>query len=217
MLERFDLVVFDWDGTLIDSTRAIVRAIQGAAADLGLPVPDDASAAHVIGLGLHDALARAVPELPAERITEFSLRYRHHYLAADAALELFAGARELLAALAARRVPLAVATGKSHAGLMRAIGQTGLHGVFAATRCADQTHPKPHPAMLLELADQLLVGPERTLMIGDTSHDLQMAAAAGAAAVGLTHGAHPREQLATCASLALLDDLPALHRWLLPA
>jgi phosphoglycolate phosphatase len=104
-----------------------------------------------------------------------------------------------------------VATGKSHVGLMRAFGYTGMAGVFAATRCADQTHPKPHPAMLLELADQLLVEPERTLMIGDTTHDLQMAAAAGAGAVGVTYGAHPREQLAACAPLALVDSIAELR------
>jgi phosphoglycolate phosphatase len=214
MLERFDLVVFDWDGTLIDSTVAITRSIQAAAADLGLPVPSDEQASHVIGLGLQDALARAVPQLRPEQAKDFSLRYRHHYFAADATLELFAGARELLAALRVRGLPVAVATGKSHVGLMRAFGYTGMAGVFAATRCADQTHPKPHPAMLLELADQLLVEPERTLMIGDTTHDLQMAAAAGAGAVGVTYGAHPREQLAACAPLALVDSIAELHAWL---
>ena len=101
MLERFDLVVFDWDGTLIDSTVAITRSIQAAAADLGLPVPSDEQASHVIGLGLRDALARAVPQLRPEQVKDFSLRYRHHYFAADATLELFAGARELLAAIQA--------------------------------------------------------------------------------------------------------------------
>jgi len=217
VLERFDLVVFDWDGTLCDSTAAIARAIQDAAADLGLPVPDDATASHVIGLGLHEALARAVPSLPSERIADYSERYRVHYLAREAELVLFPGARELIAELLAAGVLLAIATGKSQRGLQRALASAGLGAEFAATRCADQTHPKPHPAMLLELTDELMVLPARTLMVGDTTHDLQMAAAANAAAVGLTQGAHPHEQLAACRPLALLDSLPQLHEWLMPS
>ena len=216
VLDRFDLVVFDWDGTLSDSTAAIARAIQDAAADLGLPVPDDATASHVIGLGLNDALARAVPTLPLERIPEYSARYRVHYFAREAELTLFPGARELIAELRSAGVLLAIATGKSQRGLQRALAQAGLGAEFAATRCADQTHPKPHPAMLLELADELMVVPQRTLMVGDTSHDLQMADAANAAAVGLTTGAHPYGQLAACQPLALFDSLTEFHRWLMP-
>jgi phosphoglycolate phosphatase len=182
-----------------------------------LPVPDDATASHVIGLGLHEALARAVPTLPAERIPEYSARYRVHYLAREAELSLFPGARELIADLQEAGVLLAIATGKSQRGLQRALADAGLTTQFAATRCADQTHPKPHPAMLLELADELMVAPRRMLMVGDTTHDLQMAAAADAAAVGLTQGAHPHEQLAACRPLALFDSLTQLHRWLMPS
>jgi len=216
VLDRFDLVVFDWDGTLSDSTAAIARAIQDAAADLGLPVPDDATASHVIGLGLHEALARAVPTLAPERIPEYSARYGVHFFAREADLVLFPGARELIAELRAAGVLLAIATGKSQRGLQRALASAGLAGDFAATRCADQTHPKPHPAMLLELTEELMVAPARTLMVGDTTHDLQMAKAANAAAVGLTQGAHPHEQLAACRPLALFDSLNQLHEWLLP-
>ena len=216
MLERFDLVVFDWDGTLIDSTATIARSIQAAAADLGLPVPAFARASHVIGLGLRDALAHAVPDLDPARITAFSERYREHYLAAEHQFDLFDGARELIEALRARDVRLAIATGKSRAGLARALDAAGFNGVFAATRCADQTHPKPHPAMLLELTAELRVEPERTLMIGDTTHDLQMAAAARTRAVGVTHGAHPADALRELAPLALFDSLHELHAWLLP-
>jgi len=216
VLERFDLVVFDWDGTLSDSTAAIARAIQDAAADLGLPVPDDATASHVIGLGLHEALARAVPTLAPERIPEYSARYRVHYFAREAELVLFPGARELIAELRAAGVLLAIATGKSQRGLQHALAGAGLAGEFVATRCADQTHPKPHPAMLLELTDELMVAPGRTLMVGDTTHDLQMAEAANTEAVGLTQGAHPYEQLAACRPLALFDSLIELHRWLMP-
>jgi phosphoglycolate phosphatase len=215
--QRFDLVVFDWDGTLIDSTATIARLIQAAAADLGLPVPDFATASHVIGLGLQDALARAVPALRPEQAHDFSLRYRHHYFAAEDTLTLFDGARQLVRALRDSGVPTAIATGKSSHGLQRALTATGMASLFDATRCADQTHSKPHPAMLLELAGQLGVALPRVLMIGDTTHDLQMAAAARAEAVGVTYGAHPRAQLAACAPMALMDSVEELHRWLLPA
>ncbi len=216
MRQRFDLIVFDWDGTLVDSTATIARCIQYAAADLGLRVPEFDRASHVIGLGLHDALARAVPDLPPERVLEFSARYRVHYLSREHELQMFAGARELIGALRALDVRLAIATGKSRAGLERALEAAGLNAVFDATRCADQTHPKPHPAMLLELADELGVDLGRTLMVGDTTHDLQMARAARAHAAGVTYGAHPREQLAACEPLALVGSVEELHRWLIP-
>jgi phosphoglycolate phosphatase len=213
VLERFDLVVFDWDGTLINSTATIARSIQRAAADLDLRVPDFETASHVIGLGLRDALARAVPDLPPERATEFAARYRYHYLATEESLELFSGIRELLAWLAAKKM-LAIATGKTQAGLARALDATALRPHFSATRCADQTVPKPHPAMLLELGQELGVAVERILMIGDTTHDLQMAQAAGAHGIGVTYGAHPRAQLAALAPLALIDSVDDLARWM---
>lgn len=214
MLDRFDLVVFDWDGTLSDSTAAIVRAIQDAATDLGLPVPDDATASHVIGLGLHDALARAVPALPPERIAEYSARYRVHYLAREAELALFPGALELIAGLREAGVLLAIATGKSQRGLQRALAAAGLGAEFAATRCADQTHPKPHPAMLLELTEELMVEPRRTLMIGDTTHDLQLAANAGVASVAVSYGAHPSEDFGRFEPLHVAHSTRELHDWL---
>ncbi|MFZ5538774.1 MAG: HAD family hydrolase [Pseudomonadota bacterium] len=217
MRPPFDLIVFDWDGTLVDSTATIARCIQYAAADLGLRIPDFEQASHVIGLGLHDALTRAVPDLPPERVLEFSSRYRVHYLARENELELFAGARELIEALRGLDLRLAIATGKSRAGLARALAAVGLSGAFDATRCADQTHPKPHPAMLLELTEELAVDVERTLMIGDTTHDLLMARAARTHAAAVTYGAHPRAQLAACEPLVLVGSVEELHRWLIPA
>lgn len=211
MRDRFDLVVFDWDGTLIDSTATIARSIMAAAADLGLPVPDFEQASHVIGLGLADALARAVPSLPPERAMEFSARYRYHYFAAEDTLELFTGAREFIVALRDSGAQLAVATGKSSKGLERALVATGLGPMFDATRCADQTHPKPHPAMLLELSEELEVPAARMLMIGDTTHDLGMAQAAEVAAIGVTYGAHPRDQLAAYRPLALAESVAQLR------
>jgi phosphoglycolate phosphatase len=214
MPRRFDLIVFDWDGTIVDSTAMIALSIQKAAADLGLTVPTLEQASHVIGLGLHDALARAVPELNAGRIEEFSARYRYHWFACEHEIVLFEGVREMLVELTDRGVPLAVATGKSRRGLARAFDQTGLGALFESSRCADETHPKPHPAMLLELAEELAVELPRTVMIGDTTHDLEMAAAAGAAGIGVTYGAHPRDQLAACSPAALVSNVAELRRWL---
>lgn len=211
----FDLVVFDWDGTVVDSTAMIAQCIRQAAADLAITVPTLAQASHVIGLGLMDALAAAVPDLPAERAEEFSLRYRHHYLAIESDIVLFDGIRALLVALVESGATLAVATGKSRRGLDRAFAATGLGLHFAASRCADETHPKPHPAMLLELTDELHIAPERTVMIGDTTHDLGMAQAAGVASIGVTYGAHRREHLETFAPLALAASVTELRPWLL--
>ena len=210
------LVVFDWDGTLMDSTAAIVEAIQAAAADREVPVPTRAQAAHVIGLGLHEALARAVPALPAERLPAFVERYRLHYLRRDPALAPFAGVERLLSALAAAGVPMAIATGKSRVGLDRALAQTGWSQRFVASRCADEGRPKPDPWMLNDLCAALEASPQRTVMIGDTTHDLDMAAAAGARAVAVTWGAHPAAELAQRSPDAALDTVEALQAWLLP-
>lgn len=214
MRRRYELVVFDWDGTVVDSTAMIAASIQKAAADLGLVVPNFAQASHVIGLGLVDALARAVPDLEPERAHEFAARYRHHYLAGENDIALFEGMRELLNELLAADLKLAVATGKSRRGLDRAFSATGLGPLFHASRCADETHPKPHPAMLLELSDELAVAPGEMLMIGDTTHDLDMAHAAGADGVGVTYGAHPRAQLAERSPRALLSTPKELRTWL---
>jgi len=212
---RYELLVFDWDGTLVDSTAAIARAILGAADDIGTPVPDRSLASHVIGLGLAQALARVVPYLPPERIGDFAARYRAHYQGSEEQIRLFDGAIELLDTLRSRGVRLAIATGKTRAGLDRALKSAGLQGHFSSVRCADQTHPKPHPAMLQELAQELGVDRANMLMIGDTSHDLQMAASAGVAAVAVAYGAHPRAELERLQALAVFDSLAALRQWLL--
>jgi len=211
---RFELVVFDWDGTLMDSAGSIVAAIQAAAADLGLPVPPDARARHVIGLGLQDALQYAVPELEASGYERMVERYRHHYLSGDHELRLFAGVEEMLGWLRSSGVSLAVATGKSRLGLRRALEHSGLEPYFHATRCADECFSKPHPAMLEELMDELMVSPDATLMIGDTTHDLLMAKNAGVGAVAVTFGAHERETLEQEAPLACVDTPEALRAWL---
>jgi len=211
---RYSLIVFDWDGTLIDSASAIVECIQLAARDLSLPVPDRDTASHVIGLGLHDSLRHAVPSLPSGQYGEFVARYRTHFLEREETMGLFPGVRELLDALRARGHWLAVATGKSRRGLDRALEASGLGALFSATRCGDETQPKPHPAMLLELMQQLTVDPGQALMIGDTSHDLAMAAAAGVDALAVAYGAHPGEQLRALAPRACVASIAELRTWL---
>lgn len=214
-MARFDLLVFDWDGTLVDSTTLIASAILRAADDIGVAVPDRALASHVIGLGLGQALALVVPGLARERIPEFAARYHVHFRSGEDDIRLFDGVRAVLDTLLGRGVRMAVATGKTRAGLARALGRTGLDAHFLAVRCADQTRPKPHPAMLLELAEELAVPAGRMLMVGDTSHDLQMADSAGAAAIGVAFGAHPRTELERLHPLAVFDTPAELHRWLL--
>jgi phosphoglycolate phosphatase len=212
----FDLIVFDWDGTLMDSTAHITHAIMRASHELGLPEPDAALARSVIGLSLAEALRRACPQLPPERYQEMAAAYRKHFFVGDETVELFDGVAAGLAEIAARGVTLAVATGKSRRGLTRALDATGLAGCFAATRTQDDCPSKPHPAMLLELMDELDARPERTLMVGDTTHDLLMAAEAGTHAAGLCCGAHGSDELAACQTLGLFADFTAFHAWLMP-
>jgi phosphoglycolate phosphatase len=214
-LRRFDLIVFDWDGTLFDSTALIATCIQQACRDLGVTVPSRADAAYVIGLGLNDALAHAAPGLPPERYPELARRYRHHYFADQHAVTLFDGVSELLAELKARQHWLAVATGKSRLGLNSALESSDLEQMFDATRTADETASKPHPRMLLELMSEFGVEADRTLMIGDTTHDLQLAANAGAASIGVAYGAHAPEALQALAPLAVVRSVPELRDWLL--
>lgn len=211
---RYPVVVFDWDGTLIDSASSIVECIQQAARDMGLPVPPRERASHVIGLGLQDSLRHAVPELPPGGYHAFAALYRKNFLAREEAMSLFPGVRELLAELKMEGRLLAIATGKSRRGLDRALEASGLRAHFVASRCADETHPKPHPAMLNELSAELGAARESMLMIGDTSHDLEMASNAGVDAVGVTYGAHPEGPLRALAPRGLVSSVAELHAWL---
>lgn len=213
--QRFDLIAFDWDGTLFDSTALITRCIQAAAVDLGLERPSDADASYVIGMGLQEALAHAVPGLEPARYPELGLRYRHHYFAAQHEVTLFKGTLEMLAALKARHHWLTVATGKSRRGLDEALKVVELQGLFDGSRTADETAGKPHPQMLHELMREFGAEPERTLMIGDTSHDLQMALNAGTASVGVSYGAHDHETFDAFNPLHIAHSVPELHDWLI--
>lgn len=211
---RYDLIVFDWDGTLYDSTALIVRCIQAACKDLGVGVPNDRDASFVIGLALTDALRVAAPDLAEARYPELARRYRHHYFNDVHAVTLFAGVPALLDTLKARHHWLAVATGKSRSGLDEALHLSGLASRFDATRTADETASKPNPQMLLELMREVAVEPERTLMIGDTTHDLLLARNAGADALAVTYGAHPHDDLRSLNPVHMAHSVDDLNQWL---
>jgi phosphoglycolate phosphatase len=212
--KRFDLLVFDWDGTLSDSTLVIARALQAACRDLGLPEPSEAQARHVIGLELTQALRHVAPDLPGERLPALAARYRQRYQAMGQDIHLFAGIPELIGNLNASGFQLAVATGKSRQGLAHALAGCGLAPYFAASRCADECFSKPHPQMLEELMIECAAPNERTLMIGDTTHDMQMAVNAGVAGLAVTYGAHPRTGLMSARPLSCVDDVGELSLWL---
>jgi len=214
MPRRFRAIVFDWDGTLVDSTALIAGALRNACAAIGCPVPSETDARFVIGLGLADALAHVAPGLDAHEQRALLGHYRTHYLDGEAAIPLFDGAYAMLEELDAAGYLLGVATGKTRVGLDRAIAALGLAGRFHATRCADEGFPKPHPDMLRVLMDRLAVQPAETLMIGDTTHDLDLARNAGAHAVAVAYGAHDVEGLRTRAPLALVHSIAELRQWL---
>lgn len=212
---NFELIVFDWDGTLMDSEARIVTCIQAAFRDLGLPEPVREVARDVIGLGLDEAMERLLPTGDAGLRADVVLQYRRHFLGGDQSpSELFPGARETLDWMTGQGYRLAVATGKSRAGLSKALDETGLHGVFHATRTADETFSKPHPQMLLELMDELGARADETLMIGDTEYDLQMANNAGVRSLAVCYGVHEPGRLLACEPLACLDSLWAIRDWL---
>ena len=214
MARQFQLLVFDWDGTVIDSAGLIVSSIQRACEDLQLPVPSARDSSYVIGLGMQDSMRHLLPDLAERDYPPFMERYRHHFLGRDHEAPLFDGIEPLLAELEHAGHWLAVATGKSRIGLQRSFEQTGIGKRFHTSGCADESFSKPNPAMLLQVMDALGASPENTLMIGDTSHDLLMAQNAGVAAVAVTYGAHDGAELRALNPLACVDSVAALRAWL---
>jgi phosphoglycolate phosphatase len=215
MPEHFDLIVFDWDGTLADSTRMIVDCIQAASRDAELQVPERSAVEHIIGLGLHEAIAALFGELTEAQFQQLVARYRYHYYARDEETPLFANVFVTIAELKKRGFKLAVATGKGRNGLNKSLERSGLVQYFDATRCVDECRSKPDPQMLLELMQQLGASPERTLLVGDTSHDLQMAKNANVASLAVTYGAHALHHLLPYEPLEHFDDFAELNQWLL--
>ena len=214
-MRRFDLIAFDWDGTLFDSTAIIVRSIQEAVRDVGGTVPSPRDAAYVIGMALMPALAHAAPDVPKDKYPLLNERYRHHYLQHQDDLSLFDGVLDLLHALRARQHLLTVATGKSRAGLNQALDSVELHHLFDGSRTADETAGKPNPQMLQELMSEFDVAPERTLMIGVTTHDLEMAHHAGCASIGVSYGAHEPSSFDRWSPLFIAHSVAELRDWLL--
>ncbi|MDR1310538.1 MAG: HAD-IA family hydrolase [Burkholderiaceae bacterium] len=213
--KKFNLIVFDWDGTLMDSTAAIVKSIQFAADSLGLPVPSRESAAYVIGLGLHEAMTMLFPDADPALVAGMVEAYRRYYGRFSEELALFDGVRDMLDDLEARQCILAVATGKSRQGLSDAMRQTDTARYFQVSRCADETHSKPHPAMLLEIMREVGKSADHTIMIGDTTHDLLMASNAGTASAAVRYGAHTGEDFRRFGSLYEAGTVSQLHHWLI--
>ena len=213
-LMPYDLVVFDWDGTLMDSTGVIAASLQSACRDVGIAAPSERDARYVIGLNLADTFAHVAPRLDDDGRRRLAERYRYHFLAGESAMPLYAGVREMLQDLRERGTRLAVATGKARRGLDRALELTGLRDAFEATRCADEGFAKPHPGMLLTLLEVTGVQPGRAVMVGDTTHDLDLAANAGVDAVAVSYGAHDSELLASRPARARFSTVSDLHRWL---
>ena len=211
---RFDLIAFDWDGTLFDSTALITRCIQLAVQDVGGTVPSDKDASYVIGMGLMQALAHAAPDVPADKYPLLGARYKHHYSVHQNDITLFAGVLEMLDRLKARQHLLTVATGKSRSGLNEALRDVNLQGIFDGSRTADETAGKPHPLMLQELMMEFGVEADRVLMIGDTTHDLQMAVNAGCASVAVSYGAHEPDSFEALGPLAIAHSVAELDAWL---
>ena len=211
---QFDLIAFDWDGTLFDSTAIITRCIQRAVVDVGGQEPSQEAASYVIGMALMQALAHAAPDVPVAKYPELGQRYRHHYVAHQNDIVLFDGVLPMLAELKLRHHWLTVATGKSRKGLNEAFHDVDLKGMFDGSRTADETAGNPSPLMLHELMREFGVEAERTLMIGDTTHDLQMALNAGCASIGVSYGAHEPDAFHALKPLAVLQSVAQLSIWL---
>lgn len=212
---KYDLLIFDWDGTLMDSAARIVRCFRGAMQDCGLPPVADEAIARTIGLGVTDSLARLLPALSDDARRAVAARYREHFLRIDdTPTPFFSGVEEGLRDLAGRGYRLAVATGKSRVGLDAAMAATGTADLFCITRCADETASKPNPLMLHEILAQSGVDSARALMVGDTTYDVEMAAKAGVASVAVTYGVHDRAELLIHAPQACVASFPAFCAWL---
>lgn len=211
----FRLLVFDWDGTLMDSIGPIVACTQAVFADLGLEGVEEEKIRGTIGLGLRESIDYLVPGCTEETFQSVLERYRHHWVATyrDRPV-MFAGVEAMLRNLAQEGWMVAVATGKSRRGLNHVLDQTGLRDVFHATRTVDEAFSKPHPKMVLDILDDLGVAPREALVIGDTTFDLEMARSAGTAAVGVCSGGHCREELLSFGPLTCLDRVVELPGWL---
>ena len=216
MAEKIKLIVFDWDGTLMDSEAQIVSCLHAAIADLGLEPMGDHTVKNVIGLGLREAVDTLVPGRDERFQQSFVDHYRKHWFQSDAS-RLFEGARDVLDIFKQQQLLLGVATGKARRGLERALVDTDLASCFHATRCADEAPSKPHPQMLMDIMGKLGVLPGETLMVGDTEYDMEMATNAGAAKIAVRTGVHSEERLQRHAPLVCLERLTDMPGWMAEA
>ena len=213
MPARIKFIVFDWDGTLMDSEAQIVMCLHAAFADLDLEPMDDNTVKNVIGLGLREAIDTLVPGRDDCFHQAFVDAYRTHWFQSESSV-LFDGTREVLDTIGQNKFLLGVATGKARRGLDRVLNDTGLTSCFHATRCADEAPSKPHPQMLLDLMEELNVLPEETIMVGDTEYDMEMATNAGAAKIAVRSGVHSGERLNRHAPLICLDRVADMPDWM---
>lgn len=212
---KYRLLIFDWDGTLIDSQARIVSSFQGATRELGLRIPSDESVRDIIGLGLPEAILKVMPECDAAVRELIRQGYSKHYLELDQTpTALFDGAFDGLGLLKQHGYRLSVATGKSRRGLDRVLSDTELAGHFELTKCADETASKPDPMMLFEILEETGLDADEVLMIGDTSYDLEMARRAGIDRVAMSYGVHEVVDLHAFEPLQVFDHFNELVDWL---
>jgi phosphoglycolate phosphatase len=211
-MSAYKLVIFDWDGTLMDSVAHIVECIQQAAVTLEQPIPSIEAARNIIGLGLPEAIAILFPHASATACEKIRQQYAHHFvLGSPDKIQLFDGVLPLLTQLREAGALLAVATGKSRLGLNRVLAQTGLGDYFVATRCADETASKPHPLMLQQLLAHTGIAVDEAVMIGDTSYDLEMAQQIAMPRIGVSYGVHSVDVLQSYQPLAIVDNVYQLQ------
>ena len=209
------LIIFDWDGTLSDSVARISRCIQLAAEDHQLPQPSFDQAKEIIGLGLSEAIRQLFPSADASMVADFSASYSAHYRSQDnSPCDFFPGVLSSLQSLRASGYLLAVATGKSRAGLDRVFKATDLQGFFHGSRCADETRSKPHPLMLQELLEEHGMAPQEAVMVGDTEFDMEMAVNANMPRIAVSYGAHEKSRLLEYEPIVCLDDFAKISDYL---
>jgi len=210
------LIVFDWDGTLMDSAAHIVASLQTAISDLNLETKTNSELKNIIGLGLKEAFYALYPEATEKELVELTAQYREHFFDEQhESCQLFSGARELVEELDGKGYFLAIATGKGRNGLDKVLKETSMGNYFPITRCADESHSKPNPQMLLDIIDYYGVEASETIMVGDTEYDLQMANNADAHSIAVSYGVHEKQRLLECNPLTCLDNMNDLHQWLL--
>lgn len=215
LVKQFDLVVWDWDGTVADSTGLISQALITAAEQAGLPALSESRARSIIGLGLRESIEVLYGDIPEFQAQALASHYQRNYYTDENKILLFAGIAETIASLSKKGCKLAVATGKGRRGLNTALQQSGLARYFQATKTVDECFSKPHPQMLDELMDELVVMPERTLMIGDSQYDLQMGKNAGVNTAAVSYGSQTAEHLQQYSPDYLFHDVATLSDWLL--